>query len=336
MLCTQACVRTMGLSTGMQSRTKIVAYLKEPERSSMRFERLADDHAGVDVSVASSLDEAADALADANVLVTIGNHLGADAEKIYQKAGNLEWIQSFGTGVDNIKDHPALQNGVAVTNVHGVHGPQLSEAAFAAMLVFARHIADLVRNQDQAKWSKPHSTLLHGKTVGIFGLGAIANELAPRCKAFGMRVIGITGIRRDVPGFDVVYTTDELTDAVRELDYLVVLTPYSAATHHVVDADVFTAMGSDAVLINLSRGGVVDEAALIRALDSNEIAGAALDVFEQEPLPDDSPFWSHPNVFVTPHAAGFHTGYPEQAYAVVSENLALYLDGGIEALKNRV
>ena len=136
MLALQPRIYVPGGTQGMQSPTRIVALLREPERSGMRFERLADDFPGVDVVVASSLEEAAPALDDAEVLITIGNHLGADAEAVYRQATGLKWIQSFGTGVDNIKGHPALHNGVTVTNVHGVHGPQLSEAAFAAMLVF--------------------------------------------------------------------------------------------------------------------------------------------------------------------------------------------------------
>ena len=151
-----------------------------------------------------------------------------------------------------------------------------------------------------------------------------------------MSVTGITGTRRDVAGFDRIFATAELTDAVRELDYLVVLTPYSEKTHHIVGAAVFGAMRPDAVLVNLSRGGVVDEDALLEALDNDLIAGAALDVFEKEPLPPESPFWSHPKVFVTPHAAGFHTGYPEQAYEVISANVARYLEGGTDALHNIV
>lgn len=316
--------------------TKVLAYFNEPERSTMRYERLAEQFANVEVSIASTLEEAGHAVEEAEVLITIGNQLGENAGKIYRRAQRLKWVQSFGTGVDNIRGHPDLPDSVAVTRVHGLHGPQMSEAAFAGMLAFARRIPELVRNQDRAKWLKPHSTMLFGKTVGIFGLGAIANDLAPRCRAFGMKVIGITGTRTRVPGFDRVFTTGELEKAVSELDYLVVLTPYTEKTHHIIDARIFAAMRGGAVLVNLSRGGVVDEDALLDALDKGEIAGAAVDVFERQPLPADSRFWSHPRVFVTPHAGGFHTGYPDLAYAAVSDNFARYLEGGVAALRNKV
>lgn len=315
--------------------TRIVAWLQEPERGSMRFERLAKEYPDVEVTIASTLAEAGPALEQADVLITIGNHLGAAAGVVYRSARNLKWVQSFGTGVDNIKDHPDLQPDVTVTKVHGVHGPQLSEAAFAAMLSFARHMPETLRNQRDARWLKLTATLLSGKTVAILGLGAIANDLAPRCKAFGMHVVGITGARREVPAFDRIYTTAEIGTAVADVDFLVVLTPHSPATHHLVNARVLSAMKPDAVLVNLARGGVVDEVDLLQALDENRIAGAALDVFEQEPLPPASPFWSHPKVIVTPHSAGFHAGYPEQAYAAVAANLERYLEGGVAALENR-
>ncbi len=324
------------MDTHLNNVTKVLAFFDEPERSTMRCERLADQFASVEVSVASTLEEAGRAVEETEVLLTIGHQLGENAGNIFRRAQKLKWVQSFGTGVDNIWGHPDLRDDVAVTRVHGVHGPQMSEAAFAGMLAFARHIPELVKNQEQAKWLKPHSTVLFGKTVGIFGLGAIADDLAPRCRAFGMNVIGITGIRTEVPGFDRVFTTAKLESAVAELDYLVVLTPFTEKTHHIVNTRIFAAMRDCAVLVNLSRGGVVDEDALLDALDNGQIAGAAVDVFEQQPLPADSRFWSHPRVFVTPHAGGFHTGYPDLAYATVSDNFARYLEGGVAALRYRV
>ncbi len=314
----------------------VLAYLKDPERGSMHFERLAQQHQGVKVAVASSLSEADDWLEQTDLLITIGSHLGEDASTIFRRAKKLQWVQSFGTGVDNIKGHPELPAGVVVTNVHGIHGHQVSEAAFAGMLSFARHLPEVIHNQDQSRWEKPQSTLLHGKSVGILGLGAIANELAPRCKAFGMRLTGITGTRRDVAGFERIFSTEDIEQAVSGLDYLVLLTPLTAATHHIINAKVLAAMRPNAVLVNLSRGGVVDEDALLNALDSGQIAGAALDVFEREPLPANSPFWNHPKVLVTSHAAGFHTGYPDQAFAVVSQNVTRFLEGGAAALMNKV
>lgn len=314
----------------------ILAYLREPERTAMRLERLASDFDGVAVHVASTIAGAAPALADAQILISIGGHLGAEAGAVFEAMPKLEWVQSFGSGTDNIKGHSSLAPNVVVANVHGIHGPQLSEAAFAAMLSFARNIPLTVGNQDKRSWERAVPTLLAGKIVGIFGLGAIASELAPRCTAFGMRVIGISGTARDVAGFSRVYGRNALIKAVSALDYLIVLTPYTPETHHILGREVFKAMKPGACLINLARGGVVDEAALLAALDAGDIAGAALDVFETEPLPEAHPFWAHPKVIITPHIAGFHDGYPEQAYQTIAANVDRYLEGGIAALANKV
>ena len=270
------------------------------------------------------------------MLVTIGPQLGAEAGELYRRATALRWVQSFGTGTDNIKGHPDLRPDVVVSNVHGVHGPQLSEAAFAAMLSFARHLPATYRQQAAHQWQRLPCFVLEGKSVVIFGLGAIASALAPRCRAFGMRVIGVSSSVREIPDFDQVMAIEDLGQAAALADFLVLLTPYSPRTHHIIDAMIFARMREGAYLINLARGGVVDEAALLAALDQGQIAGAALDVFEREPLPGDSPFWDHPKVLVTPHGAGFHVGYPEQATKVVSDNLRRYLEGGVGALVNVV
>lgn len=314
----------------------ILAYVLEPERSAMGFNRLATHFREVHVLEASSLVEAAPALADADILITIGGHMGQDAAALYAAMPKLKWAQSFGTGTDNIKGNPALGADVVVTNVHGLHGPQLSEAAFAAMLSFARHLPAAIHNQDEQRWQKVVPTLLAGKTVGIFGLGAIASALAPRCAAFGMTVVGISGTARAVAGFEMVYARADLLTAVAGLDYLILLTPHTPETHHIIGAAVLAAMKSSAYVINLARGGVVYEAALLAALDAGHIAGAALDVFETEPLPPSHPLWVHQKVIITPHCAGFHADYPEQAYAVVADNLSRYLQGGTAALINKV
>ena len=314
----------------------IVAIMREPERSTFALDRLARDHAGVAVHVAQDFAEAQPHLAQADVIITLGLHLGADAGATFTKAKRLKWVQSFGSGTDNIKGHIALASDVAVTNVHGIHGAQLAEAAFAGMLHFARCSSAFAHDQALRQWRRHVPSTLNGQTVGIFGLGAIANAIAPRCAAFGMRVIGISGTARDVSGFARVFSRNDLEAAVAELDYLILLTPHTPHTHHMVSSDVFAAMKPNAYLINLARGGVVDETALLVALDTGQIAGAALDVFETEPLPMEHPLWTHPKVMITPHTAGFHAGYADDAYAMISDNVGRYLAGGTAALINKV
>ncbi|WP_425228939.1 D-2-hydroxyacid dehydrogenase [Sphingomonas sp.] len=315
--------------------TQLLAILAEPERSAMAFERLSVRFPGVKVTTGGAA-VATDHAADAEILVTIGPALGRAANQIFVAAGKLRWIQSIGTGTDNLLGHPALRPGVAVTNVRGVHGDQMSEAAIGAMLALARDLPRIVRQQAEARWERFAPRLLAGATVGILGLGAIAAALAPRLKALGMTTVGIGGTPRALDGFDRVEPRGALVEVAAGLDYLVVLTPYSTDTHHLVDAAVLAAMKPDACVVNLARGGVVDEAALLIALDAGRLSGAALDVFAQEPLGADSPWWRHPRVLVTPHLGGFHAGYGEQVYTAVADNLRRYLAGGIEALVNRV
>jgi phosphoglycerate dehydrogenase-like enzyme len=212
----------------------------------------------------------------------------------------------------------------------------MAEAALSAMLALSRDLPRLVLNQQKRRWERWPARLLEGKTMGILGVGAIAEVLAPRCRMMGMRVIGITSSPRDIAGFDRMVARDDLAEAVRELDYFVLLTPYSKDTHHIVDARVLAAMKSDAYLVNLARGGVVDEDALLQVLRFGGIAGAALDVFSQEPLPEDHPFWSLPNVLITPHVGGFNDGYARQAIPVVLENIRRFAAGDTANMLNLV
>ncbi|MGH2927085.1 MAG: NAD(P)-dependent oxidoreductase, partial [Solirubrobacteraceae bacterium] len=153
-----------------------------------------------------------------------------------------------------------------------------------------------------------------------------------RCAALGMRVLGVSSAPREVPGFELVVAREQLASVAGEVDFLVLLTPYTAATRRIVDARVLGAMRPSAYLINVARGGVIDEEALVAALASRRIAGAALDVFETEPLPVDSPLWTLENVLITPHIAGFHVDYPDDALPIVEENVRRYLDGRLGEL----
>lgn len=272
-------------------------------------------------------------LAETEVLITFGPML---ADHVVADAPKLKWLQALGTGVDNIVDLPSLRPEVTVTNVVGIHGAPVSEAALSAMLCLSREVPTILRNQDRGVWARLPARLLDGKTVGIFGVGLIAEALAPKCQALGMRVIGMSSVPRDVAGFDRVVSSKPLAAAVGELDYFVLLTPYSAATRHAVDAGVLAAMKPSAYLINLARGGVVDEAALLAALQQRRIAGASLDVFAVEPLPAGHPFWTLPNVIVTPHVAGFCDVYAERALPVILDNMRRFRAGDFAGMVNRV
>jgi D-2-hydroxyacid dehydrogenase (NADP+) len=285
------------------------------------------------IDVVSSRDTLGPALAKADVLLTFGQMM-KNLKLDLAAAGNLKWVQALGTGLDGITDQPALKPSVTVTSLHGVHGAPVSEAALAAMLALSRDLPGAVRAQDAHRWARWPAKLLHDKTVGILGIGVIAEALAPKCKAMGMTVVGITSSPRTAAGFDRVHAIGELPAVLPALDYLVLLTPYSPSTHHMIDAKVFGAMKPTSYFVNVARGGVVDEGALLEALRNKTIAGAALDVFDQEPLPADHPFWDFKNVIITTHQGGFCDTYVDLAMPILEHNMRCFLDGDLKGMIN--
>jgi len=295
-------------------------------RLSQKFPELAID-------VASTQDKAAAALGRADILLTFGQVM-KNLKLGLEGAGQLKWVQALGTGLDGIADQPALKPEVVVTSLHGVHGAPVSEAALASMLALSRNLPGALRAQGERQWRRWPAKLLHNKTVGILGVGLIGEALGPKCKAMGMTVIGISSAPRAVAGFDRMHAVSELLGVVPELDYLVLLTPYSPATHNIVDARVLAAMKPTAYLINVARGGVVDEDALVEALRDGRLAGAGLDVFNQEPLPPDHPFWAFENVIITTHQGGFCDTYVDLAMPIIEHNMRCFLAGDVNAMIN--
>ena len=304
-----------------------------PEVTEQYRARLSRTFPEIEIEVAATADKAVPALANADILITFGQMI-KNLKLDFAAARNLKWVQALGTGLDGITDQPALQPGVTVTSLHGVHGAPVSEAALASMLALSRDLPGFVRAQDEHQWKRWLAKLLQGKTVGILGIGVIAEALAPKCKALGMTVVGITSSPRQVAGFDRVHPVGELLQVLAEVDHFVLLTPYSPATHQMIDAKVFSAMKPTAYLVNLARGGVVDEDALIEALRSKKIAGAALDVFNQEPLPPDNPLWTFPNVIITTHEGGFCDTYPDLAMPILEHNMRCFLNGDLKGMMN--
>lgn len=272
-------------------------------------------------------------LAEAEAVIAFGVML---SDEIFAQGGKLRWVQAMGSGVDGIVDQPSYREAICVTNMQGLHGPPCAEAALASMLAMARALPRVIHNQSAAKWERFPMRLLDGKTAVILGLGVIAEALAPRCKAMNMRVIGVTGSPRPIEHFDEIRPRSAMMDAVREADHLVLLTPYTKENHHLVDARMLAAMKHSAFLINIARGGVVDEDALVAALKDKRIAGAALDVFSVEPLPPDHALWGMENVLITPHLGGFHDEYPQRALPILKHNISRFIAGEMSAMLNIV
>src|SRR5437660_7114542 len=272
-------------------------------------------------------------MAAADVLLTFGPMM---KDEVLRNAPRLKWVQALGTGVDGVLDQPSLGKDVVITNIRGIHGEPVSEAAIMAMLALSRDLPRSIRCQDQRSWTRWPPRLLDRKSVGIFGIGLIAEALAPRCKALGMTVIGFSSTKRQVAGFDRMCLRGDLLAVTPELDFLVLLVPYGTDTRRLIGASVFAAMKPTSYFVNLARGGIVDEDALRHALETGQIAGAALDVFQHEPLPADHPLWTTKNVIITPHLGGFCDVYAERALPAIEHNMACFLRGDFEGMVNVV
>ena len=252
-----------------------------------------------------------------------GHHF---SEAMVGRAKRLKWIQSLTTGTDAILKLKSLRPEVIVTSTAGMHAPQMSEMAFLHMLALARDYPRMLDNQRAGRWERWPQRLLYQKTAVILGVGAIALGLARRCKAFDMKVIGVTSTPRHLPDFDAMLPRGKLIEAAALADFLIVLVPLSPATQNIIDARVLAAMKPSAYLINLARGGVCDEEALLVALREKRISGAGLDVFKKDPLPPDSPLWKEPGILVTPRLGGISDIYQEQFVPYLERNLACYTE----------
>ena len=314
--------------------TNLLILLAMPEAVRTQYrDRLAARFPEINVSLVDHHSKVGPYIASADALVTFAPML---SDHVLEQAQRLKWVQALGTGVDNLIDRPALRRDVIVTNVHGIHGAPVSEAAIATMLALARNLPRAIRLQDKHQWQRWPAQLLHNKTVGIFGIGAIAEVLAPKCKALGMQVVGVSSAPRLVDGFDRIHATSELADVVGTFDFFVLLTPLTEKTRNCIGAALFAAMKPTAFFVNLARGGVVDESALVTALRDKRIAGAALDVFVEEPLPAEHPFWDMDNVIITTHQGGFCDVYIDHAWPTIEANMRCFLAGNVGGMVNVV
>lgn len=258
------------------------------------------------------------------------------SDGLLRRAKKLQWIQVKTSGVNYIVDLPSYKKDILLTSARGIHGPQVSEMAMLLMLALNRNFPQNVKNQEKRVWARWPGKLLYGKQVGILGIGVIGEEIAKKCKAFGMTVHGIDIVDRRIDSVDYFYNPSALLQVMPKVDYFVIVVPYTRETEHMINREVLSAMKPTSYLVNLGRGKVVDEAALIEALKQEKIAGAGLDTFATEPLPQDHPLWGLRNLIVTPHVAGASENYVEQVFSIFGENLSRFLKGERENLINVV
>ncbi len=251
----------------------------------------------------------------------------------------LRWVQEWGAGVDWLLQFPAIADlDFTLTNASGVHAIPISEQILGYLLAFARGLPAAVRAQDRHIWQAAKRDQLFelaGKTMLLVGVGAIGERTAVIAAALGMRVLGI---RRnpagDLPGVAAIYGSDQLYALLPESDCVVLTVPLSRATQGMIGERELRAMKPTSYLINIGRGGTIQQPALIQALREGWIAGAGLDVFEQEPLPATSPLWEMENVIITAHYAGLTPAYDQRALAIFLDNLQRYRAG--QPLRNVV
>ena len=273
-------------------------------------------------------------VADADVAFALA--LSRDA---VARATRLRWLHCSGHAVGHFPLADLAARRITVTNSRGIQSVPIAEHVMACLLALARKLPETLRDQQERAWRPNALTgeaspwLLAGRTIGIIGTGTIGQAIATRAKAFGMHVVGM---RRNpshgVPaGFDEVRGPADRNRLLAAADIVVIAAPFTTETQRLMDAAAIAMMKPGAVIINIARGQLIDEAALAAGLESGRLGGAVLDVFANEPLPPDSPFWSLPNVIVTPHTSGFRTGHFDAVVDLFSENLTRY-ERGVDLL----
>jgi D-2-hydroxyacid dehydrogenase (NADP+) len=253
------------------------------------------------------------------------------------RARRVRWLSSVAAGLDEIVTPALLARAIEITNASGVHGPNIAEHVLAMMLMFTRGMPALYRAQRARRWERNLKSRsdgpgeLTGKTLLIVGLGRIGEAIAARARPFGLRIVALKrdpSTRHDAGvAVDELLPMDALDDALGRADHVCLTVPLTRATHHLIDAGRIARLRAGAFVYNVSRGAVIDEAALVAALRAGKLAGAGLDVFEAEPLPETSPLWDLDNVILTPHVAGVTPLYYARTAALFADNLERFLAG---------
>lgn len=298
------------------------------------FERsVREIGAGHDVVIVPKGGDLLAAIGSAEVFFPLSGH--SLTEEVLEAAPLLKWVQVASAGIDHARYPDLLNRPIILTNAAGVYAIPIAEHVLAMMLALSRRIPEIIRQQDSAEWKGVGGGELGGETALIVGLGGIGTRVAELCNAVGMRVIA-TRKRPDLPatGVEEVFATHRLHEALPQADWVIVCAPLTEETRGIIGAAEIALMKPGARVINIARGAIIDEAAMAKALQSGRLAGAGLDVFEEEPLPKTSPLWKLPNVIVSPHSAGSSPHSLHRTLDLFEDNLRRYLAG--EPLRNVV
>ena len=281
----------------------------------------------VELRYAFTVDELREAAQGADMMF-LWSGTGAVVQQAWSATDNLRWIHQAGAGVGTFMFDELIESDVVLTNGRGIFDRPMAEYALGLILAFATKLPETVRQQDSRTWESRLIDPLLGESVLVVGVGSIGREIGVLLDRFGMRVDGVGRQARETdPTFGRIYAVDDLDDRLAEYDNIIVIVPSTPATYRLFGAQQFARMKRTARFINMARGEVVDEAALIEALQASEIAAAGLDVFEQEPLPQTSPLWEMPNVIVSPHMSGDSAEAEAAMIQCLLDNVNRYIEG---------
>ncbi|WP_273837773.1 D-2-hydroxyacid dehydrogenase [Halococcus sp. PRR34] len=271
-------------------------------------------------------------LSDADAIVTLSL-----SDNLLAATESVGWVQALSAGVDHYDLDALRERDIAFTNVSGVHAEQIAEQVLGYILMFERRIHESIQQQQHSVWKRVEGGEVRGKTLGIIGVGSIGTRVAELGSALGMQVIGTKRDPKTAPeALETCYSPDDFHEVVCQSSYLVLACPLTETTNGMIGIDEIRMMPTDAILVNIARGEIVDQDALIRGLHNGWIRGAGLDVFETEPLPQTSSLWDLPNVVVTPHMAGSSPRKAERWCSVIAENYRKFANNNRNELVNRV
>jgi phosphoglycerate dehydrogenase-like enzyme len=255
--------------------------------------------------------------------------------RVLDAAPLLRWHHAPNAGVNHILTPKYLERNLILTNGAGVHAIPIAEFVITYLLAYSKQLSSLYHQQNDHNWHRglPIQELFD-KTLLIIGAGGIGQEIAVRAKSFGMRIFGSSRHPKPLPNFDKVVGANKWKELLPEAEFVVIATPLTPETKAMIDIEILRLFRSDSYLINIARGAIIDESALTRALQENWIAGAALDTVFIEPLPPESPLWTLPNVFITPHCSGNSPRVKERTFGLFLDNFNRYRQG--QQLRNVV
>ncbi|MFG6117516.1 D-2-hydroxyacid dehydrogenase [Halobacillus sp. MO56] len=287
--------------------------------------RLEADYPELTFSFCHGIEEAKEELSEAEIFITYGEDLN---DELVKQAKKLKWIMVLSAGMEKMPFNQIDQQQILVTNARGIHAVPMAEYTFAMLLQIARQTKTVIANETTHTWDKKLvMSEISGKTMVVLGTGAIGQEVARLAHAFRMKTIGVSKTGNPKPHFDETHSTDKWEHVLESADFVVAVLPSTSETIGFLQKEHFELMPSHAIFLNMGRGDLVETETVLQAVRSKEIAHAVLDVFEEEPLPEEHVLWEEENITVTPHHSGVSPQYQYRAFDIFVENLERYLQG---------